>query len=209
MNPQIVEPQLQFSNLESTLISDGGNLLTIEVLIQSLNILTNVFRFRLSFQYLTQFFYFNESSVNSTILYYDSVQMVNYTLNVSVDNPIGSVLFGLDEIESTASVITAVQLILTNNIRSSSSYILTYEVDWNSLSYGLEGGRSYNYTATIRVPTPDISLFLSYLTSDPFTTDPDIQVQEVVSINITILFPEVRLCKKQETLLMSMFTGNI
>ena len=182
---------LNFSHISSTPVSDGGDIIVLSG--QSFSTQTNAFRYIVSFEYLTEFFYFNESVINSTTFLYNEIPVPDFRVNATIDSTIGTVLFDRDELETSAFSETTVKLILTNSIRSGAVYNITFKVYWNSMPYGFDGGRSYHYASTIRVPTSDISLSFSYYTSNPFTPGPNLQVQEMVFINITILFPEVRL----------------
>ena len=179
---------------------------------ESLRRQTSAFRYILSFQYLTEFFYFNENATDSTNFLYNEIPVSNFKPTSTIDNTIGTVLFDRNELEASTLIEATVKLILRNGVRSGERYEINFEAEWNSLPYGYVGGRSYNsigkitiyipvgyireiaysHSGTITAPINDTDISLSYFTSNPLTPDLDLQVQEVISINVTIFFPEVR-----------------
>ena len=175
-------------------MSDGGDIVYPSVVSdhESFRRQTSAFRYILSFQYLTDFFYFNENAIDSTTFLYNEIPVSNFRPNVTINNTIGTVLFGQNELEASAFTEATIQLILTNSVRSGERYEINFEAEWNSMPYSYDGGRSYNYSGKIIVPIATIDIVFSYITSDSFTPGQNLQLQEVIFVNFTVFFPEVR-----------------
>ncbi len=170
-------------------ISDAGDPVTSTVM--GRNSRFNAFQYTLTFEYLTMFFFLNESDTNATQFIYDDVTVPDFTPVTSITETPGTVAFYLDEFLPGDAVTGTLVLILTNNIRTSQEYEVPFTVDWNSLPFGYSGGRTYNYSGILTVPIPVVSIRLSYITSNILTPDPEVQVQEEILANITVVFPEV------------------
>ena len=148
---------------------------------------TSAFRFNHTYTYPTEFFFYNESNPDSTSFF----PVENFTVNASIVNDMGMVLFDLDEKTADISVIPKLYMNLTNEVRQSLQYEVTFEGVYHNLPYGLEGGRNYSYSGTIRYNIKTIQLEIDHTTSNVLTPGQNLQVQEKIFANVTVTFIEV------------------
>lgn len=141
----------------------------------------------LTFSYPIELSYFN----GTEFLLNDVLPVANFTPSVTVNQSIETVLFDLDEKDAQDSITTLVRLILTNSIRFRTVYEVSFEVDWHSLPYSFEGGRSYHHSGVIPFSTDDLQISIEYITSNSLTPNASLQLQEYVFANVTVIFPEV------------------
>lgn len=190
---QIAEPLLNFVPEVPPPLNDAGDDADCVVLTthQSHSRQTSAFRFNMTFKYFIEFFHYNGSNLASALLFINNAPLADFMAEDSIDITTGAVLFGLDEKKATDSLTPALTLIFTNNVHSRMQYNVVFDVEWHSLPYGHEGGRAYSHQGIIVFSIDDLTILMSFLTSDPLTPGSNLQVQEQIFANVTITFPEV------------------
>lgn len=121
----------------------------------------------------------------------DSTALENFTANASIVGSTGVVPFDLDEKLARVLIIPDLTLILTNEVMSLSQYEVQFDVVWHSLPYGHEGGREYSHKGVIRYNIKTLQVEIVQRTSDVFTPNQNLQVQEKVYAIVTVTFVEV------------------
>lgn len=190
---QIVEPLLQFAPSQPSVLYDAADIVPAEVSVihRSNARLTSAFRYNHKYIYSTEFFYFDQSDPNAARFFYDSVLLANFVTTSSFVNSTGCVPFPIDEKEALVTIIPFASLILTDKVVYRNTYTIHYEVEWHSLPYGHVGGRSYSNMGTITYEIRNIELAIVAVTSNIYTLNRDLQLQEIIFCNVTVTLPEV------------------
>ena len=177
----------------ATQLFDAGDTVPCEVSVihQFSTRQTSAFRYTHNYKYPSELFYFNDSDPASAIFRYASVPIADFTTVASFLDNMGIVPFNLNEKGVLDTIEPIIYLKLTDEVRHLSPKIVSYEVRWNSLPFGYDGGREYNYSNSCTYNTRGLQLQLAALTSDILTPGLNLQVQEKVFANATVTFPEV------------------
>lgn len=88
-------------------------------------------------------------------------------------------------------LIAAITLTALNTVENANSYVVPHTLDWHNLPYGLEGGRYYNTSGDHSIPIKTSQLSVDFITSDGNTPGNIVQLQEQISVNVTVTLPEV------------------
>ena len=180
---QIEEPLLPIETGTLSIYDAGDSVnLTFSVVHSSLT----AYRVNLTVTYPTEYFYVNISDVDAVLLYKDGTVQSN-----SIDIQNGTFVFRTDSLAAFEVLVAVATLIVTNDVANAASYVVPHYLDWHNLPYGLEGGRNYNVSGEQIVPIKAFQLSMAYTTSDENTQGNMVQLQEYVSVNVTVTVPEV------------------
>ena len=88
-------------------------------------------------------------------------------------------------------LIIAAFLTAKTSVVNAESYTVSYNIEWHEFPYGVDGGHSYNMTGeeTIQIKTSEVSIV--YSTSDENTPCNIVQIQEYITMNVSVTLPEV------------------
>ena len=182
---QIEEPELPiFSGFLS--IYDAGDSVTLVLAVIHSSV--TAYRLNLTVDYPTDYFFINPNNTNAVQLYINGVLQSNST---DIDHENGTVVFRTDSLASRQVFVIVTILTVTNNVENAQSYIVPHYLDWHNLPYGLEGGRNYNVSGEQIIPIKTFQLSMAYSTSDKNTPGNMVQLQEYISVNVSVTIPEV------------------
>ena len=157
---------------------------------------TSAFRFVFTFYYFVETSFYNASDSESTFFSINEIELTSFVPNASSNATIGTVSFDADEVMTEVFAVTLLNLLLVEIVRTDAEYEVPFTVVWDSLPFGLDGGRVYSLNGVLVFSTAKEEVSLSYITSNPLTPGTDLQIQEQVSANITVIFREVYLCRR-------------
>ena len=166
---------------------DAGD--TVFLVLAVIHSSPTAYRLNLTVDYPTEYLFINTSDVDAAVLLYiDGILQSNST---DVEHENGSVVFRTDSLAPGEVLVGVVTLTVTNNVENARSYIIPHYLEWHNLPYGLEGGRTYNTSGeqTLSIKTSQLSMV--YTTSDENTPGNMIQLQEYISVNVSVTIPEV------------------
>ncbi len=173
-------------------IYDAGDTVTSVIVVEhsSVTPLTSGFRLNLTVTYPTEYLYVNNSDINSTVLILNGETRL---YSVSLDIVAGTVVFSTDELQANDNLEVTIIFKLTQNVVNSQNYTIDHVLDWRNLPYELPAeGRYYNTSGKqILLIENKSQLVLSYVTSNEDTLMSDLQLQEFVYLNVTVMPPEV------------------
>ena len=172
-------------------IHDAGDTVTSVMVVKhsSVTPLTCGFRLNLTVTYPTEYLYLNDSDINSTVLILNGETRL---YSVSLDVAAGTVVFSTDELQTNDNLEVTTIFKLTQSVANSHQYTIDHVLDWHNLPYELPAaGRYYNTSGKQIVQIAKSQLFLSYDTSNKDTLTSDIQLQEFIYLNVTVIPPEV------------------
>ena len=182
---QIEEPELPiFSGFLSTY--DAGDSVTLVLAVIHSSV--TAYRLNLTVDYPTEYFFINSNNTNAVQLYKNGILQPNST---DIDHENGTVVFRTDSLASRQVFVVVIILTVTNNVENDQSYIVPHYLDWHNLPYGLEGGRNYNVSGEQIIPIKRFQLSMAYSTSDENTPGNVVQLQEYLSVNVSVTIPEV------------------
>ena len=148
------------------------------------------YRLNFTVTYPIQYFYVDSNNTDALRLFVNG----NLQTNSSTADPdSGIIVFNADMLNPREFFVVVVSLTATNSVENANSYTVPHTLDWHNLPYGLEGGRFYNATGERMVPIKTTQLSMVYTTSDENTPGDVVQVQEQISVNVSITLPEVRI----------------
>ena len=188
----MVEPDLITIPSSFPGIYDAGDTVTSVIVVEhsSVTPLTSGFRLNLTVTYPTEYLYVNNSDINSTVLILNGETRL---YSVSLDIVAGTVVFSTDELQANDNLEVTIIFKLTQNVVNSQNYTIDHVLDWRNLPYELPAeGRYYNTSGKqILLIENKSQLVLSYVTSNEDTLMSDLQLQEFVYLNVTVMPPEV------------------
>ena len=182
---QIEEPELPIiSGFIS--IYDAGD--TVNLVLAVFHSSVTAYRLNLTMDYPTEYFFIDTNNTNAVQLYKNLILQSNRT---EIDHENGTVVFRTDSLASRETFIGVVMLRVRNNVMNAQNYTVPHYLDWHNLPYGLEGGRHYNTSGKQIIPIKRFQLSMAYSTSDDNTPGNMVQLQEYISVNVTVTIPEV------------------
>ena len=165
---------------------DAGDLVNLVLAVIHSSI--TAYRLNLTVDYPTEYFFINPNNTDAVLLYKNGVLQSNST---DIDHENGSVVFQTNSLAAREVFVIVLTLTVTNRVENAQSYIVPHYLDWHNLPYGLEGGRNYNASGEQTIPIKSFQLSMVYTTSDENTPNNIIQLQEYISVNISVTLPEV------------------
>lgn len=182
---QIEEPELPiFTGFLSTY--DAGD--SVNLILAVVHSSVTAYRVNLTMNYPTEYFFINSNNTDAVRLFKNGILQSNST---DIDHESGTVVFQTDSLASRQVFVAFVILMVTNSVENAQSYIVPHYLDWHNLPYGLEGGRNYSASGEQTIPIKSFQLSMVYTTSDENTPGNIIQLQEYISVNVSVTLPEV------------------
>lgn len=184
---QIEEPDLPiFTGFLSTY--DAGDIVPLAYFVVHSS--PTAYRLNFTVTYPTQYFYVDSNDTDALRLFVNGDLQPNSS---TVDPDSGIIVFNTNMLNPREFFVVIVSLTATNSVKNANNYAILHTLDWHNLPYGLEGGRFYNTTGERTVTIKTTQLLMIYTTSDENTPGDMVQVQEQISINVSITLPEVRI----------------
>lgn len=138
--------------------------------------------------YPTEYLFLNTSDADSVVLYENGLIQPNST---DIDPEAGTIVFSTDELNNGQFFVAVVTFTVTNSVESAQSYDVPHLLDWHNLPYDLDGGRYYNKSGEQTITIRSSQLSMVYITSNEHTPGNVVQLQEYISVNVSITLPEV------------------
>lgn len=167
-------------------IYDAGD--TVNLLFGIIHFTTTGYRLNLTVTYPTEYFSLDTNDTESVRLYINGVLQENSS-TVNPEN--GTILCSTNMLDPQVWLIAAITLTALNTVENANSYVVPHTLDWHNLPYGLEGGRYYNTSGDHSIPIKTSQLSVDFITSDGNTPGNIVQLQEQISVNVTVTLPEV------------------
>lgn len=185
---QIVEPDLVLNTSAdapsmTTLHIDAGDSINITLHVAHSGI--TAYRVKLTVPFPPEYFILDS---NNTFLYINGALQPG---SVTVDAGSSTVTAGTDILVSDDDLVAIFTLIASNNVENSDNYTIPYSLEWHSLPYGADGGRHYSTSGERNVTIKSSELSMDYSTSDDNTPGAIVQIQEMMSVNVSVILPEV------------------
>jgi hypothetical protein len=182
---QIEEPELPiFSKFLSTY--DAGDSVTLVLVVVHSSV--TAYRVNLTMDYPTEYFFINPNTTDAVQLYKDGILQPNSTADIDDEN--GIVVFRTDSLASRQVFVPVLTLTVKNNVENAQSYTVPHYLEWYNLPYGLEGGRNYSASGEQIIPIKSFQLSMEYSTFDENTPGNMVQLQEYISVNVSVTIPE-------------------
>ena len=182
---QIAEPDLPVIPGELS-IYDAGDTIAVTLTVTHSGI--TGYRVNLTVYYPIKYFFLDTNDTNSVLLHIDGVLQPD---SVAIETEIGKVTANTTMLEPEVDLVATLTLTARNNVENSDSYAVPYTLDWHNLPYGMDGGRFYDRNGEEALIIKSSELSMEYTTSDENTPGDIVQIQEQISINVSVILPEV------------------
>lgn len=170
-------------------VHDAGDMVTsvIDVEHSTSNAPTSAYRLNMTVTYPKEYLSVNESDIDSAMLLLNGMTQLYPAF---IDS--GTVIFSIEKLGATDTLQSIIVFTLEQNIVNSQIYTVKHLLEWHNLPYELPAeGRHYNTTGIQSIQIASSQLTLSYTTSNEDTPANNVQLQEYVYLNLTIIPPEV------------------
>lgn len=182
---QIAEPDLPVSPGDLS-IYDAGDTVSLTLAVSHSGI--TGYRVNLTVFYPTEYFFLDANNTDSVQLHINGILQPNST---TADTESGKVTARTDMLVPEEDLVATLTLTARSNVENANSYTVPYTLDWHNLPYGMNGGRFYDTSGEEFLLIKTSQLSMDYTTSDENTPSGIVQIQEQISVNVSVILPEV------------------
>ena len=182
---QIAEPDLPVSPGDLS-IYDAGDTISLTLAVSHSGI--TGYRVNLTVFYPTEYFFLDANNTDSVQLHINGILQPNST---TADTESGKVTARTDMLVPEEDLVATLTLTARSNVENANSYTVPYTLDWHNLPYGMDGGRFYDTSGEEFLLIKTSQLSMDYTTSDENTPSGIVQIQEQISVNVSVILPEV------------------